>query len=59
MQLTFFGNDYWISPQFNGAALGIGFALASIQSRSSGWPARGGRRVQVRLFQRNKVTAGM
>ena len=29
LQLTFFGNEYWITPLFNGAALLIAVALAS------------------------------
>jgi len=32
IQLTFFGNDYWITPLFNGLALLVAVALASRQA---------------------------
>jgi ribose transport system permease protein len=32
IQLTFFGNDYWITPLFNGLALLVAVALASLQA---------------------------
>jgi ribose transport system permease protein len=42
LQLTFFGNEYWISPLFNGAALLVAVGLA-VRSQ------RGGRGAGVRL----------
>jgi len=36
VQLTFFGNDYWVSPLFNGIALVAAVALASMQSQRTG-----------------------
>jgi len=42
MQLTFFGNDYWITPLFNGLALLVAVALASLQAAGGrGHVARG------------------
>ncbi|HSY16106.1 MAG TPA: ABC transporter permease [Jatrophihabitantaceae bacterium] len=56
VQLTFFGNDYWITPLFNGVALLIAVALAS-REMSRRRAGRGARGILSRLNREDKVTA--